>query len=307
MKWIMIFFLVITEVALADCNYSLNTPALVYGVTDSNPTVQSTVSITRTGNNGNPCSNFFLAFPTGIHGNYNRHATNMLNGKNIYYNIYKNSNSTGILKGANDIASPDETFFGTINKNQTLTSTYHMTLAPFGSVAPAAGIYLDTIPVQAYSGTYNGNNSYQDTRSMFISIVVSRFTSISLVDSGGIFDAARTSKTLDFGELTTGDELGFDVRVVSNAGYRLQVSSSNNGVMKHVGAPSLIRYNFYSNGSLVGLVGSASSPVTIASGSGVTSADGVRVPIRVVIGSVDSNKSPGTYQDYITLTTITTD
>jgi spore coat protein U-like protein len=164
--------------------------------------------------------------------------------------------------------------------------------------------------VQAYSGTYTNINSFEGYRDMNIFIVVSKFTSISLVDSGGSYDPTQTSKTLDFGELTTGEELSFDVRVASNAGYRLKISSANNGHLKRIGAiesTSQIDYTFYSNGTQIGLSNSSGSPVTIASGSGVTPAQGVRVPIRVVIGTVDSTKDPGTYQDYITLTTISTD
>jgi spore coat protein U-like protein len=311
MKWTMIFFLffITTESVLADCGYNLDTPTLTYNVSDYNPTVQSTVSITLNNNNSS-CTNFFLAFTKGWAGSYNRRATNLSNGSFIYYNIYKNSNLTGILKEPSDISSPDETFFGTLKKNQTNFYTYYLSLAPFGSSPPAAGDYFDDIQVQAYSGTYTNINGFDGYRDMFIYIVVSKFTSISLVDSGGSYDPAQTSKTLDFGELTTGEELSFDVRVVSNAGYRLKISSSNNGLLKFTGgsgSPSEISYSFYSNGSQIGLSNSSSSPVTIASGSGVTSAQGVKVPIRVVIGTVDSNKLPGTYQDYIILTTITTD
>ena len=312
MKWILVLFLlfITTKRLLADCGFSLDTPTLTYNVSDYNSAVQSTVSITRNKDNGTPCDNFFLAFTKGWAGNYNRRGTNLSNGNTIYYNLYKNSNSTGILKEASDISSPNETFFGAIIKNQTNFYTYYMTLAPFGSNPPAAGTYFDDIQVQAYAGTYTNINSYEGYRDLLIYFVVSKFTSISLVDSGGTYDPAQTSKTLDFGELTTGEELDFDVRVVSNAGYRLKVSSSNNGVLQLAGGSgvaSQINYTFYSNGSQIGLGSSSGSPVTIASGSGVTSAQGVKVPIRVVIGTVDSTKLPGTYQDYITLTTITTD
>ena len=217
---------------------------------------------------------------------------------------------TGILKGPADISSPDETFLGSISKNQTLPFTFYMSLAPFGSTPPAAGTYYDGLNVQAYSGSYTGNNNYENYRDMFIYIVVPKFTSISLVDSGGVYDPARTLKTLDFGELSTGQKLDFDVRVVSNAGYSLKISSYNNGLLQlagRSGSASRIDYKFSANGSQIGLGASASSPVTIASGTGVTSAKGVKVPIRVVIGKVDSSKLSGIYQDYITLTTITTD
>jgi hypothetical protein len=315
MKWTLnvfaLFFLSAPFASVfADCGYSLDTPSITYNVSDYNPTLQSTVSVTRNKDNGSPCNNEFLAFTKGGAGSYNRHAANLANGNLIYYNIYKNNNLTGVLKESSDISSPDETFFGSITKNQTNFYPLYMALAPFGSNPPAAGTYFDDIQVQAYSGTYTNINSYEGYKDLNIYIVVSKFTSLSLVDTGGVYDPALTSKTLDFGELTTGEELSFDVRVVSNAGYNLKISSSNNGVLQRTGgtgATSQIGYNFYANGTQIGLGSSSGSPITIASGSGVTSSQGVRVPIRVVIGTVDINKDPGTYQDYITLTTIATD
>jgi hypothetical protein len=307
---LMFLFIINANQLWANCGFDLETPLLTYNVTDNNPTMESKVSITRLKDQGVPCSKFFLAFTKGWAASYNRRATNLFNGKFIYYNIYKNSNSTGILKEPNDISSPDETFFGTISKNETKNHTYYMKLAPFGSDPPAAGTYFDDIQVQAYSGTYTNINSYEGYSNMYMYIIVSKFTSISLVESGGVYDPTQTTKTLNFGELATNEELNFDVRVVSNSGYRLNVSSSNNGLMKQVGSAastSQIEYKFYSNGSLVGLGNSANTSVTIASGSGVTSSLGVKIPIKVVIGTVDSTKLPGTYQDYITLTTISTD
>ena len=312
MKWkvLICFFICSTKLVMADCGYVLDAPTLNYIVSDNNSTAQSTVSLARTKDNGNPCSTFFLAFTKGLAASYNRRATNVSNRNFIYYNIYKNSNLTGILKESADISSPDETYIGSISKDQTLPFTFYMSLAPFGSTPPAAGTYYDDLNVQAYSGSYTGGNNYDSYRDMFIYIVVPKFTSISLVDSGGVYDPAKTLKTLDFGELSTGQELDFDVRVVSNAGYSLKLSSYNNGFLQLAGGSgsgTQIDYTFYANGSQIGLSTSASSPVTIASGTGVTSAQGVKIPIRVVVGNVDTSKLSGIYQDYITLTTITTD
>jgi len=312
MKWkgFISLFICSTKLVMANCGFELDTPTLNYVVSDNNSTAQSTVSLARTKDNGVPCSTYFLAFTKGMAASYNRRATNVSNRNFIYYNIYKNSNLTGILKEPADISSPNETFFGAIAKDQILPFTFYMSLAPFGSTPPAAGTYYDDLNVQAYSGSYSGNNNYENYRDLFIYIVVPKFTSISLVDSGGVYDPTQTLRTLDFGELSTGQELDFDVRVVSNAGYSLKISSFNNGLLQLAGgsgAASHIDYSFYANGSQIGLSTSSSSPVTIASGAGVTSSQGVKVPIRVVVGNVDSSKLSGIYQDYITLTTITTD
>jgi hypothetical protein len=296
--------------AWADCGYRLDNQSLHYNFSDNNLATQATVSITRQKDNGVNCANFFLAYTKGWSGNYNRRVINVENGNILYYNIFKNSNLTGVLKESGDISSPDETFIGSLGKNQTNYYSYYLDLAPLGATLPAAGIYLDQIQIQAYSGTYSNVKSFETARDLSIVVTVPKLTSISLVESGGSYDPAQTSKTLDFGELESNEELGFDVRVVTNAGYKLKISSSNNGLLKIPGSnnsSSQISYSFYSNGSLINLGSSASSSVTIASGTGVTTAQGAKVPIRIVIGSVDAAKSPGTYQDYLTLSTISSD
>lgn len=294
----------------ADCGYELSVPVLTYGVADTNPTAPGTVSLTRKKDNGIPCSNFFLAFTKGSAGNYNRRAVNPNNGDLIYYNLYKNSNSTGVLKEANDATSSNEVLHGTVSKDETKELTYNFTLAPLNANSPPrSGMYVDIVQVQAYSGFYTDIRDYEGFRDLNIYINVPKYVSLSLVDAGEVYDESKTSKTLDFGELEESEQLSFDVRVVANAGYILSVSSSNNGLLKRIdgsGPKSEISYGFYVNNSKKSLSSSAGSPVTIASAPGRTPSGGAQVPVRVAIESVD-DKDPGNYQDYITLSVISND
>ena len=306
----LILLFLMSASAMADCNFNTSAPVLTYGVGDTNPTIPGQVTIQRTQSNSSSCNNFFLAFTWGWSNNYNRRAMNLSNGQLIYYNLYKNANSTNVLRGPNDITSNNDILHGTIAKNETKTLTYYFTLAPINAGQPPfAGTYFDNVQVQAYSGTYNNINGYEGLANLYIYINVSKFTSLSLVDTGAVYDPAMTSKLLDFGELQENEELGFDVRVVSNAGYILKVSSANNGLLKRTdgtGVKSQINYDFYANGTKRTLTSSASSPVTIASATGRTAAGGAKVPVRVVIKSV-LDKDPGTYQDYVTLSVISND
>lgn len=294
----------------ANCGYEVSSPSLSYSVGNTNPTIPAEVSIIRTKSNSSVCSNYFLAFTWGWSNNYNRRGLNLLNGNVIYYNLYKNANSTNVLRGPNDITSNNDIFSGTIAKNERETLTYYFALSPqYTSSPPRSGLYYDNIQVQAYSGTYTNINNYEDTGHLHIYINVAKFVSLSLVDSGGTYDGSKTSKTLDFGELSENEELSFDIRVVSNAGYNLLVSSTNNGVLKRVdgvGISSQISYDFYASNTKRILTSSSSYPVTIASYSGITPAGGSQIPIRVVVKSV-TDKDPGTYQDYITLSVISND
>jgi hypothetical protein len=310
LKYLSFIVLFIMSSAFADCELKLNTPIISYGVGDSNPTQPGNVEVTRSKSNSDACNNFFLAFTKGWAGNYSRRATNSVNGDFIYYNIYKSSNSTGVLKEPNDITSPNEVLFGPISKDETKTLTYYFTLAPINaSLPPRSGTYLDVIQVQAYSGTYTAINSFESTRDLYVYINVPKFVSLSLVDTGEIYNPSQTSKTLDFGELELNESLQLDVRIVSNAGYVLKVSSANNGFLKRLdgtGSKSEIGYDFYANNSIKGLNTSAAGPVTIASATGRTPSGGAPVALKIVIKSV-ADKDPGTYQDYITLSVISND
>lgn len=312
MKLITSFLLILifSSFAFADCEYTLNAPVLSYGVGDTNPTQPGNIEIRRTKSNSSSCNNFFLAFTKGWAGNYNRHATNVQNGDLINYNLYKNSNSTGVLKEPSDITSVNEVLNGSIAKDESKTLTYYFTLAPINaSLPPRSGMYLDVVQVQAYSGTYTNINSFESTRDLNVYIYVPKFVSLSMVDTGEIYNPSQTSKTLDFGELELDDSQQFDVRIVSNAGYILKVSSASNGLLKRIdgsGSKSEISYDFYANNTLKSLTTSAASPVVIANATGRTPSGGAQVPIKVVIKSV-TDKDSGTYQDYITVSVISND
>lgn len=309
-KYFFLLIILTSVSAYADCGFDLTTPVFNYAVGNTNPTTSGVVTIERTKSGNSACNNFFLAFTKGWAGNYNRRALNLANGDLIYYNLYKNGNSTGILKEPSDISSTNEVLFGTIARNETKTLTYFFTLAPINaSSPPKAGSYIDVVQVQAYSGTYTNINSWEGYRDLYVYINVAKFVSLSLVDTGGVYDDSKTSKTLDFGELEEDEQLSFDVRVVGNAGYILKASSANNGYLKRIdgsGTKSEISYDLFANNSLKGLASSSSVPVTLASASGTTPSGGAQIPIRIQINSV-TDKDPGSYQDYLTLSVISRD
>lgn len=109
----------------ANCEYVISAPVLTYGVDDSNTAIEGNVGILRRKSNNDACSSFFLAFTKGWAGNYNRKATNILNGDTLFYNIYKNSNLTGVLKEPSDITSNNEVLYGNISKDESKTLNYH--------------------------------------------------------------------------------------------------------------------------------------------------------------------------------------
>ena len=304
-----IFFL--TSNVFGACGYSITAPALNYTAADTNPATAHTVTLAR-GNLGNAaCNNFTLGFSKGGAASYNRLATNSLNGSTLAYNLYKTGTSTSSLTLLPDATSNAQILSGTIAKNSSKALNYYFILGPITSVATTrGGTYQDLITVEARSGTFSVVNAVETTNTLSVTITVPKIASLSLVDTGGAYNAASTSKTLDFGTLVTNEQLNFDVIVLSNAGYQLSVSSTNNQIMKLSGGGSTldtqVAYNFYANSVLKNLTTSATTPVLLSSGSAVTPSQGARIPISVVIQSAD-NKVDGTYQDYLTFTVATTE
>lgn len=164
------------------------------------------------------------------------------------------------------------------------------------------GDYESNFTVRLYEGDFNGTRTLRDTENVRIRTTILKQIDLSLVSTGAPFDSAATAKTLDFGLLAAGKEMGFDLVIKYNAGYRLRLSSTNSGALKN--GSSSVPYTLYISNSPVTLSGSASSPVTVSQGSGTSAAAGLRFAGRVAIGSL-GNAPAGTYQDTVTLTVST--
>jgi len=315
--FLILMFLTIGN-AFADCGYVLSVPTFSYGLGATNPTMQGTFTLTRTKNGGPKCDTYFVAFTTGWSNDLNNRRLTNTSTSNafLYYNLYKNSNSTGILKDANGtITSPNEVLFGSIERDQTVTLNYYFTLAPTNAgIPPRAGVFEDHVNVQVYQGSYlpNGNYGLEDNKILNLYVNVATSIAISLVDTNAPHNSAQTSKTLDFGALEENEEMSFDVRLVSNTPHILYVSSVNNGKMKRVGgngsgsaANAEIAYEFYGNNSSspTWLGSSSSNNVGLLWNYDSTPAGGTRYPVRIKIKSV-TNKTPGDYQDSLTLSVV---
>jgi spore coat protein U-like protein len=307
---LILFYYFLSYAAHADCHYQLDIPTLTYTVADINPAISAAFTISDNEDQKSSCVNFFTTFSKGINStDYNRKARKLGSNSYISYNLFKTINSANALKGANDAISLNEVLEGTIIQNQTKTLNYYFSYNAPGSTPPIAGIYQDTILVSAFRGVFPDYQNNEKSKNLLITINVPKMASLSLLDPGGSYDAGKNVKTLNFGELTANQELSFDIRMVSNAGYQLKISSANNGTMNIAGSSDLnskIAYNFLINNQIINLANSSTRPVNISSGSGVTPTGGALVTGKTIIQSVDG-KNFGIYQDYLTLTIITTE
>lgn len=303
--------------AHASCGtLTLSIPSPVVSWSESYISQQEDFTFSRS--NAGSCTTFasFSAGGAGS-GNYSsRRAVHTSDGsKQISYQLYKVASllSSRILReppnvtSNNQVVLPSPGFSGGASSR---TGTYYIEVPQASATSPTvakAGQYQDTFTVKVYDGNFSSgtvDNSYNVT----ITINVPIIARLSLVDSGGAFNASDTSQTLNFGSLVTNATLGFDMRAVTNAGYEIKFSSQNDGVMKHTN-PSVtttIPYTASVNGNEQSLVGSASVPISMVSVSGQTSLSGANNPVVFKIGDA-SNKVAGSYSDNITVTMATID
>jgi len=169
---------------------------------------------------------------------------------------------------------------------------------------PPYGDYDALFTVRLYEGSVEGSRTLRAIDTVRFTARVEKKVDVSLVSTGFPFDSSATNKTLDFGLLAVGKEMGFDLLLKYNAGYRLRIASENNGVMKHTSAAATLPYTLFLNNVAVSLANSKGGGVEIATGSGSSAAAGLRFPGRVRIGSF-SNARAGNYEDQLTLSVST--
>jgi hypothetical protein len=304
---LMLLFLLISENCWAVCG-TLSLTGI------ANPTVnwsetytsqQVTFTFQRTGSGACTAT---ASFSGGGAGSYaNRSATHVQSAqKKIFYQLYKTSalSPSQILKqppdvaSANEVAEPASAFSGSATSR---SASYFISVPQSTALSPTivkAGTYTDIFQVRAYDSA-NIDNTYNVT----LTVIVPTIARLSLVSTGGAFNQADTTESLNFGELTTGKSLSFDIRVVSNAVYDVKMSSQNNGVMKHSNpaVTTTIPYTVIVNGVESSLIGSSTTPVSVATQTQESGTSGLAHPVTFKIGNAAS-KVAGAYQDVVTVT-----
>lgn len=166
------------------------------------------------------------------------------------------------------------------------------------------GTYDSTFAIRLYSGTPGGENRLLETDNFRLSHRLNKRIDLSLVSTGLPFDAGSTTKTLNFGALTTGKSQGFDFILKYNAGYRVRFSSQNRGALQGARKDARIPYVMTIDGMPVYL--GDDEERTWLRAPGVSPRGGRRFTGRVVIGRVDQAQA-GSYQDAITITVSATE
>jgi hypothetical protein len=289
----------------SSCSLAINAQdvSLTWGLNFSFQAVTFSVS-----KSSNPACSYGITFTQGQSPDYNRYMTSGVS--RLSYQLFKDPALTYVLRDVPNLTSANDYIAGSFSGGspQSQALSYYVQIPFTAATTPTLkppGTYQDVVTIKAYQGsTLTQFAAPLATKSVVITTSIPRIIEISLVPTGGIFDPTQTSRTVDFGVLTTGAVQALDVLVRSNAGYRVTLSSQNGGVMKNSSGTiqTNIPYTIAANGTSTSL----GSPVALPSGSGQTALNGVRIPLSVTIGDV-SGAMAGQYTDSITVTATTTE
>jgi hypothetical protein len=266
-------------------------PALVLLNTDNN--VAQLITVSRSASAGGSCD--FLVFIENNSSTYtNRKLTH--GGNSVPIQFYSNSGRTQIIKSASEASSKSDALWGTLT-GPSVDLYYYPNIDT--SVSVPSGPYIDRFDFSLYS--WNGNSFNSKTKvttnaSTNYKYLVDTSISLSLVDTGSPFNAADVTQDLDFGALTTGKTMGFDLILMYTNGYNLYMSSVNSGSIKSASS-NTIPYTLNLNGSPVSLSASYQS---VNTGTGSAPSGGTRLPVSVVIGNV-GNAPSGSYTDTVSI------
>jgi spore coat protein U-like protein len=296
----------LAKLSFADCN-NLRVNAGSSSV-DLTPNTAPALNLTvqRAGNHG---CDFFVTVDYGGAPTYSSRRLSLGGGYEMPVNIYRDAAHTQILKKLPDATQVSEVITGSFpdgtNNPSSQTLTYYPSLGALGY--NRFGSYSDTYTFRIYNGTPgSGNPGVEDTDTLSLKYTMSRKIDLSLLATGEPFNAADTTENLNFGNLAAGAVRTFDIGLKYNAGYRVKVSSANQGKLQHTSQNDTVPYTLRVNSSAVNLTGSNTNPVQVATGSGVSPANGLILTSSVTIGALGSARA-GNYSDTVTVTVSTTE
>jgi spore coat protein U-like protein len=301
---IILFLLVILQAEAFSCELEIvSVQSMTFNWSLSGQTLQRDIVVERSGPNLNSCRRFHLTFTNGNAGNINRLLTN--NSATLSYNVFSDAGLTNILRDHPNVTNQGHVINSSFSGNQTqkTVSFYQRYPPPPYLSTVLSGIFSDNLQLKLYRGRWNNVSELDDSRSANPTVNVPTYTAISLIESGSPFNSSDTFQLLDFGTLESNESMGFDIAIESNISYNLNMSSTNNGVMKHLSNPDTIAYTIQIGPNTYSLVGSQGNPLTVANHNGTTSQGGFRHQVSVEVGNVN-NKTAGTYQDTITIEAI---
>lgn len=247
--------------------------------------------------NSDLCEYAAFFFSKGNANSYERRVSG--NGTTLRYTL-ENISPSGTLKDYGDHSGPHE-FLATeilLNHHKVLTGVFKM---PVQDTAFGNGHLQDVVNVTVYAYKSDNNNRRGMTKQLVINVQKNVTMGLSIVPEGAEFSAGASQAMLDFGRMYEGQELGSDLIIKSNIGYKISMSSLNDGQFKHVSKNSFIPYTFKFDQISQSLAGTSSSPKLLVTKTSNSVPAGDRYNMRFRVGSIFGRPS-GQYADHILIT-----
>lgn len=240
---------------------------------------------------------FFVTFSTSADP-LQRKAT--LGAGYLDYQIYDSAAQRTVLKDLPSATSA-ELIQGTFATNESEKQLTFTIIVPPGQIK-SSGLYADSIELTVYEGTL-AQYVERDSKIVDFQVRAAQITELSFANAGSAFNPNARTSALDFGTLAPEQKRDMNVRIRSNAGYRVTMESEHGGIMKHLDAavPTTIPYQVHLGGVPVALTAGLQTPL-IQTGRRTTS-EGDAHNLEVTIGEISGARA-GTYRDTITLTVI---
>lgn len=305
MKWFFLILLVLPTGAWAKKGCNNLTLQMFPGAFDlaSNTSPTFTVRVSR--NNINNGCDFFVSFDYGTASAASqRHLDALIGGGTIPVQLYKDAGRTQVLKRRQDATSNNDVISGSFPDG---SGTTFVDINYYAEMETAQysryGFYFQTFNATLHDGLLNDYDQ-RNTSSLTLTTNQQKKIDLSLVETGGTFNTADTTQTMDFGNISGGDVRNCDLIVGYNAGYRLTITSANSGRIKHATLADTIPYTFELNGTVIPLSSGSNIRPSV---TGVSPAGGLRLPIKVTVTGSLTGKSSGLYKDTVTLSVVSTE
>ena len=243
----------------------------------------------------------------------NRVMTEIVSSNQIPFNVNKGLpvSATNIIRDLFDVTSNNHIIYLPIFTASASSQTNsHSFISQLGSlpVNLSPGLYSEALvlkiaarPVTGSPGPITTWPIVAETALQFM-YNVERVISLAIVPTGTPHNDADKSELMSFGILSTGRTLSADITIDTNVGYRLFMSSMNDGRLEHETEPANVPYTLTLSGANINLTGSSTTPVQVSANSASSPAGGYRLPVSVTIGTVSGNEISGRYSDVITTT-----
>jgi spore coat protein U-like protein len=288
----------------ADCRFIVDSPIIFTNLWNEKINLVEEITIEKS-ISSKSCDGYAFYFSRGNSNNYDRKAKSWKN-YSINYNLFKNNNMTGVLKDRPDVGNESEFIFGNFLSNTKIKIPFYFNIPMTSEMLPS-GMYSDEIILNTYSFNSQRNTYlFESGKVIPVRIEIPKMINVSLLNVGDTFDPSRTSKVLDFGELYSGKELSLAIKVASNSGFRVYLSSMNDGYLRNMYSGQKIDYLLFVKNEKINLSHSSIKPVLFGQNCGTTGHEGKSFETRVKIGNINEKKD-GVYEDYITVTAITND